>query len=91
MLWEVIKNALGQFLKKLFDVIIEIFGPIIDALLDLVPDFGFDISFVSSSMLGILDLFFPINYCIDCVVVYLSVACVVYIINWILGLFPTIS
>ena len=82
-------------LKKFFVWILESVGSLItgaiDSCLSSVPGFSFNTSFISSGVFGLVDQWFPIDYAIGCAVIWVGLAVSIYVINWVLGLFPTVS
>lgn len=91
MPWRVFCSAIKQFFTWLVESIGSLFVSAIDGLLGSVPGFDFSTSFVSAGFFGLLDQWFPVDYAVGCVTLWLVLAVSVYVINWVLGLFPTIS
>ena len=57
-----------------------------------LPDNFFDFrAVVDSSSYAYLLLWFPADYAISCFVAYCALACTVYLVNWILGMIPSVS
>ena len=90
-------------LFPIFDYIVSGIKTVVNWLLDLVyrnipsassirnllPENCFSFSSVlDGSSLAYLDLWFPVDYAVGCFIAYVSISCVVFLINWIVGLIP---
>lgn len=92
-IWEYVLRGLQYCVDWLVSSIVD---PIVENLGDLVsaflPDSVINVSsYVSSDVYGLACEWFPCDYAITCFVAYVGLACVVYSVNWILGLIPTVS
>lgn len=63
----------------------------LDSLFDLIPDFVWDITFLTADVYALVSLWFPLSYALTCFGVYVTLALIVYGFNWILGFIPTVS
>ena len=87
-LFDLIKSAILWAFRALADLMILIVSPITDPLKDVIPGFEFDTSFADSSWVAFVDLWFPVEYALMGFGVFVFGACVIYTVNWLLGLIP---
>lgn len=90
-LFNLIKSAILWAIKGFVDLIIALARPVLEPIVGEIPSFDFDFSFIDSGFFGFLNSFFPIDYFLGFLFAYLVLACVVYTVNWILGLVPHVS
>lgn len=81
--------ALQSVLSWILDQISKIID--FDAVLNSVPSLAWDIAFFTSDMYTLVSIWFPIGYALSCFTLYFVLAFIVYGVNWILGLIPTVS
>ena len=77
-------------------VITTLVNPVFEGFIDLIspylPSVEFDLSsFMTGDMYALLSSWFPFSYGVTCLVSYFVIAAAVYIVNWVLGLIPTVS
>lgn len=87
-LFDLIKSAILWAFRALGDLFALIVSPIINKLKDVIPGFEFDTSFADSSWVSFVDLWFPVDFAVTCFGGFVVGACVVYTVNWLLGLIP---
>lgn len=93
VIWEYILYALKSFIEWL----IGLAAPLFDSLgfgSGSLPDSNISFAEFSSQVSGWYDLcnqWFPCDYALTCFTIYLTIASGIFITNWILGLFPTVS
>ena len=74
------------------DYLLGYFSDWVSDLIGLLPGTSFNLSdFMSSEVYTFVESWFPIQYGVICLSTYFVIAGIVYLINWILGVIPTVS
>lgn len=84
VLWA-LKSVLSWIIEQVLKVID------LDAVLNLIPSFAWDIAFFTADVYSLVTQWFPLGYALSCFGIYVTLALIVYGINWILGFIPTVS
>lgn len=90
-IWKYILRALQYLLQWILENIVYPICPDLGTVNNSLPSNVFDFSFIDGSIIALLNEFVPVGYVIGCVTAYCIIAAIVYLINWILGLIPTVS
>lgn len=90
-IWEFILRSLQYALKWVLENLVYKIIPDLSTVSGNLPENVFDFGFVSPATIGYLNEWFPVDYAVTCLISYVIIASTVYLINWILGLIPTVS
>lgn len=90
-IWKFVLRALQYLFKWILENIVYEIIPDLSTVSASLPDNIFDFTFVSPSTIAYLNEWVPVDYVVTCFVSYVLIASIVYLINWILGLIPTVS
>lgn len=92
-IWEYVLRGLQYCLKWIIEKILDpVFDGIVSSISGLLPSMNIDFtSVISPEVYALLNDWFPCDYAITCFVAWVGIACVVWLLNWILGLIPTVS
>ena len=88
---DVIKNAVKAVIVWLMDCLVSLFDAVFTPIVQQLPQWTFDTAFIASGWMGILKEWFPLEYALWCVVTWVMLAISIYVINWLLGVIPTVS
>ncbi len=87
-------DGINSLVIKAFNCIISFFDAFLTSLITPVisyfPSLDFDVSFLSN-FLYLVDCFFDLRFLVILVTAYFVITLALIIINWILGLIPTIN
>lgn len=81
--------ALKTVAQWIIDQILKVID--LDTILNMIPTFVWDVAFLTADVYSLVSQWFPLSYAISCFTIYITLALVVYGINWILGFIPTVS
>lgn len=89
--FSIIENAVVWAGQKIINLLIALSTPVLSPVNKYIPDFNFNFDFINSGFLGFVDNFFPLAYFFSFLVLFLALASTIYIVNWVLGLIPSVS
>lgn len=89
-IWEYVLRALQWFADWIFTIFC---APLYSLISDLdLPGLDINLADIAdSSVWTLVNDWFPAEYALSCLVAYYTIALVVYGVNWVLGLIPTVS
>lgn len=90
-IWQYVKKGVQSVVNWIIESVDSLSLSLDQILLYEIPRvFNLD-SILTPELMNLLNTWFPVSYAVYCFVAYCSIAATIFIINWILGLIPTVS